>query len=119
VGSVTASLPLTQVREVILPGALTRVPRAAKPILGVMNVRGRVALIVDAGELLEGETSVRRQGSERIVMLDPRRRDLGLWVSEVLSIARLEAKAAPASAPRDHVLDAETISARVAELFSP
>jgi chemotaxis signal transduction protein len=54
-----------------------------------MNVRGRVAAIVDLGLLLGGSESGVGAAAERILILEPRRRDVGLWVSEVLSIGNL------------------------------
>jgi purine-binding chemotaxis protein CheW len=115
-GTRRLGLPLGQVREVVLPGPLSRVPRAAPGICGVMNVRGRVVLIADGGLLLGGIASQVGASSERILILDPRRRNLGIWVSEVVSIAQLgeEASFAPA---RESLLDAEELASRVAQLF--
>jgi purine-binding chemotaxis protein CheW len=118
-GKRRAALPLNQVREVILPGPLIRVPHAPRSILGAMNVRGRVVLVIDAGLLLNGGSSRSDSATERILVLDPRRRDLGLWVSEVLQIAQLGDDAEAAPTERDQLLDAEGLAQRIAQLFEP
>jgi chemotaxis signal transduction protein len=84
------SLPLSGVREVVVCGPLVRLPRAPPVLRGAMNVRGRVATVVDLGLLLglsEGGTT--GAPAERVLVLEPRRRDVGLWVSEVVSIGNL------------------------------
>ena len=48
------ALPLAAVREVVVqPEGLVRVPRAPGPVLGVVNLRGRVVTVVDFPLLLE------------------------------------------------------------------
>jgi purine-binding chemotaxis protein CheW len=83
------ALPLTAVREVVVPPAqFTRVPRAPAPVRGVMNLRGRVVMVVELGGLLAlppGE-----QPGGRILLLDRGRRDLGLLVTDVDGIESLE-----------------------------
>jgi chemotaxis signal transduction protein len=91
-------LPLSDVREVALPGSLSRVPLAAAAVLGVMNLRGRIVLVVDLGLLLGLAAAGRGGVAERIVVLDEGRRDLGLLVSEVVEISNL---AAPVGDPTE------------------
>ena len=124
------ALPLSAIREVVIPPAqITRVPRAPAPIRGVINLRGRVVTVVELRRLLGlGEpTSV----SQKIVLLDRGRRDLGLLVSEVDGIEVIE-KVAPAPGKVDPsvkgvarlkglavtVLDPEGIDAAVASSFA-
>ncbi len=90
-GARGCSLPLSGVREVVACGPLVRVPRAAPVLRGVMNVRGRVATVVDLGLLLGLASSGQGALAERVLILEPRRRDIGLWVSEVVSIGNLKA----------------------------
>ena len=83
------ALPLPAVREVVIPPpAFTAVPRAPKAVRGVMNLRGRVITVVSLAALLELPAADAGEG--RIVLLDRRRRDLGLWVTDVESIEPLE-----------------------------
>jgi chemotaxis signal transduction protein len=90
-GARGCSLPLSGVREVVACGPLVRVPRAPPVLRGVMNVRGRVASVVDLGLLLGLASSGQGGVAERVLILEPRRRDIGLWVSEVVSIGNLKA----------------------------
>jgi len=42
------AIPLAAVREIVVqPDGLVRVPRAPVPVLGVVNLRGRVVTVVD------------------------------------------------------------------------
>lgn len=124
------ALPLAAIREVVVPpGSFTRVPRAPPAIRGVMNLRGRVVTVVELRELLgltEGQSV-----SQKIVMLDRGRRDLGLLVTDVDGIESLE-RINPA--PGKHsaavrgvarlkgwavtVLDPEGVDGQVASLFT-
>jgi chemotaxis signal transduction protein len=119
-GARGCSLPLSGVREVVLCGRLVRVPRAPPVVRGVMNVRGRVASVVDLGLLLGWPAVGMGAAAERVLILEPRRRDIGLWVSEVVSIGNLEApgEAAPQEVQRPHVepLDWKNIWGRIERL---
>lgn len=46
------ALPLERVREVCPRAGVTRVPRAPAPVIGVMNLRGRVVTVVDLARCL-------------------------------------------------------------------
>jgi purine-binding chemotaxis protein CheW len=124
------ALPLSAVREVVVPPAQwSRVPRAPEAIRGVINLRGRVITVVEMRALLgiAGEGSA----SQKIVLLDRGRRDLGLMVTEVEGIEPIE-RVAPApgkaaAAVRGvarlkglavTVLDPEGVDGAVAGLFN-
>ncbi len=89
VGDAIYGIALSAIREVALPGPLSRIPNAADPLLGVMNLRGRIVVVADMGLLLGLEPSGLGSATERLLVLDEGRRDLGLLVSEVLLIANL------------------------------
>ncbi len=126
------SLPLSSVREVVVPpGRFTRVPRAPPAISGVMNLRGRVVTVVELRQLLglpEGPTP-----PSRLLLLDRGRRDLGFLVTDVDGIEALErvSAAAPGKAALAvkgvarlkglgvTVLDPEGLDAAVVALFTP
>src|SRR4051794_38869927 len=56
VGPLFLALPLTAVREVVLPpDRLSKVPRAPASLLGIMNLRGRVVTVVDLAHALPDE----------------------------------------------------------------
>jgi purine-binding chemotaxis protein CheW len=131
VGGERCGLPLQAVREVVLPPATwTRVPRAPPVVAGVMNLRGRVVLVVRLQALLDGAGAGEPGPSARVLLLDRGRRDLGLLVGTVEGIEPLE-KVAPLpglarpgcrglgqvnGAPVT-VLDADALDAAVGALF--
>lgn len=83
------ALPLSAVREVVVPAAAySRVPRAPPAVCGVMNLRGRVVTVVALERLL----GLGKNGAsgQRVILLDRGRRDLGLLVGEVSGIESLE-----------------------------
>lgn len=120
-------VPLSQVRTVVLPRPLSRVPRAPEPMLGIMNLRGRVVSVVDLAALLGAERSA---APGKVLLIDRGRTELGLAVGEVTGIVPLEPRLrAPEGAPRfvtgiaqDRegtvtLLDALALDAEVAALF--
>ena len=121
------AVQLSQVRTVVMPRPLSRVPRAPPAMLGIMNLRGRVVGVVDLAALL-GQPPGRSPG--KVLLIDRGRTDLGLAVGEVTGIAPLEpVMRAPEGAPRfvtavarDEqgtvtLLDAAALDAEVAALF--
>lgn len=123
------ALPLPAVREVVVPPEQwSRVPRAPEAIRGVINLRGRVVTVVELRALLGilGEGAA----SQKIVLLDRGRRDLGLMVTEVEGIEPIErvspAPGKAAAAVRGvarlkglavTILDPEGLDSAVAGLF--
>lgn len=47
VGEQTFGVPIARVRDVFVPGRITRVPGAPKEIAGVLNLRGRIVTVMD------------------------------------------------------------------------
>lgn len=81
------ALALLAVREVVTaPVGFTRVPRAPAAVKGVINLRGRVVMVVDLSVLLDVPTGVGMQ----LLLLDRGRREFGLLVANVESIEPLE-----------------------------
>ena len=123
------ALPLEAVREVVvLPAHWSRVPRAPPAIPGVINLRGRVVTVVELRSLLGvgGQSA-----SQKIILLDRGRRDLGLLVTEVDGIESIEriipGPGHPTSSVRGvarlsgspvSVLDAEGVDNAVTSLFA-
>jgi len=89
VDSTRYALPLGAVREVVVqPDGLVRVPRAPPPVLGVVNLRGRVVTVVDFPLLLELPRPT--HSSRKLILLDRGRRDLALSVTDVEGIETVE-----------------------------
>jgi purine-binding chemotaxis protein CheW len=123
------ALPLAAVREVVVPPEYcSKVPRAPDAIRGVINLRGRVVTVVELGSLLGLPNA--DAPSQRIVLLDRGRRDLGLLVTDVEGIEPIEkvgqAPGKAVSAVRGvarlkgmavTVLDPEGVDGAVAGLF--
>lgn len=87
------ALPLSAVREVVVPGVMSRVPRAPAAVRGIMNLRGRVVTVVDLGTLLAvAPLPAEAQGTPlgKVVLLDRGRRDLGILVGEVDAIVAID-----------------------------
>jgi chemotaxis signal transduction protein len=121
VGEAVYAIPLSSIREVALPGPLSRIPNAAGPLLGVMNLRGRIVVVADMGLLLGVEPSRLGGAAERLLVLDEGRRDLGLLVSEVLLIANLGGLGEEEEGPKIEAAETftgEGLAARVANLLA-
>ncbi len=96
VGGNRIALPLTSIREVVVPPSkLSRVPRAPEAILGIMNLRGRVVAVVDLAYIMPA-SSLRggmphvpgaQLATGRVLLLEHARREIGLLVSEVEGIS--------------------------------
>jgi purine-binding chemotaxis protein CheW len=123
------ALPLAAVREIVVqPDGLVRVPRAPAPVLGVVNLRGRVVTVVDFPLLLDLPRPVPPQ--RKLILLDRGRRDLALSVTDVEGIEMVEKVS---TQPRESrapvrgvtrvkgvavtVLDADAVDVAVTRLF--
>jgi purine-binding chemotaxis protein CheW len=92
-------LPLAAAGQVVPPPRqYTRIPRSPPEALGVMNVRGRIVTVVDFARLLALPRTV-EAGMPRVIVLEARKRDLGLLVDEVVGIEVLERERAVAGGP--------------------
>ncbi len=134
IGEERYGLPLAAVREVVEPAPMSRVPCAPGPVLGIMNLRGRVVTVVSLAGLLEvqaGATVDVEAPRGKVVLLDRARRDLGLLVSEVDGVhelseiapapgeafAAIKGVARPAHGGAVTVLDADGLDRQVASWF--
>ncbi|MBL8764474.1 MAG: purine-binding chemotaxis protein CheW [Phycisphaerae bacterium] len=95
------AVDILAVQEISRPTALTRVPRAARGVEGVINLRGRVIPVVDARARL-GMPSPVAAGDERsrIIVVGVGGRTLGFIVDrvhEVLRVGAAQLEPAPAS----------------------
>lgn len=81
-------LPLSAVREILKPSPITRVPRAAPHVLGIISVRGSVTTVVDLRERLR---LPRADGDRnaRILLVSRGEEVIGLRVDRVEQVRRL------------------------------
>jgi twitching motility protein PilI len=92
--------PREDVREVIVPPRLTRIPGAKPWMLGVANVRGNLLPVTDLGSLL-GWPVAPESRAQRVLTFNSDRLPAGLLVDEVAGYRSF----APADQRPDHVSD--------------
>jgi len=123
------ALPLSAVSQVVVqPEGLVRVPRAPTPVLGVVNLRGRVVTVVDFSLLLELPSP--QQLQRKLILLERGRRDLALSVTDVEgfeTVDKVSAQPRESRAPvrgvtrvkgaAVTVLDADALDVAVTRLF--
>jgi purine-binding chemotaxis protein CheW len=86
------ALPLGAVREVVLPRPpFARVPRVSEAVHGVMNLRGRVVVVVDLAALVGLPRQPLQDGVGQVLILDQGKRAVGLLIGGVQGVEDLEA----------------------------
>jgi purine-binding chemotaxis protein CheW len=100
----TFALPLGDVREILVPPPITLVPRAARDVLGIVSVRGRLVTVIELATRmgLDRHSDVPSVATkrERVLLVESQAQEtMGLRVDEVLSVYRLgEAEIEPSAA---------------------
>lgn len=79
------ALPIRRVREVLPSRPLTRFPGAARPVCGLIGVRGRVVTVVDLGLALGLDSSAIPE--HRILLTEWSDVPVGLAVGQVAGVA--------------------------------
>ena len=90
---------MAQVREVVRPERITRVPGAPTTVRGIVNVRGAIVTVLDLAALLTGERAV-TAGS--VVLLEHGTRFIGLAVDTVRDVQIVDLARDTASAVSTH-----------------
>lgn len=90
-------LPINAIQEIIMPQALTKIPRAPEFVEGVINLRGHIIPIIDAKRKFN--ISATAAGiDKRIIVIEHTNHTVGLIVdsvSEVVQIKSADIEAAP------------------------
>src|SRR5512143_2421840 len=87
VASERYALPLSAVREVVVPQPpFARVPRASEAVRGAMNLRGRVIAVVDLAALVGLPAQPLAPAAGHVLILDAGKRALGFLVGAVLGV---------------------------------
>lgn len=79
--------PVSAVREVVPLARVARLPGAPVSILGLINVRGSIVTVVNAGELLHPGAPARAQ--TMVLVVDVGERGVGLAVERVADVRAL------------------------------
>lgn len=117
------AVPISQVREVIRVGDLTRVPEAPRHIRGVTNLRGRILPVVELRSRL-GLAPLDTPGPRaRIIVVETDGRILGLLVDSVSHVLKvtagmvIDAPAEVTSAQGNYVTGVARIDSRLVILL--
>jgi purine-binding chemotaxis protein CheW len=82
------AVPLSEVREILVPPPLTAIPRAPREVMGILSVRGLLVTVIDPRHKLRlvAPPPTRRA---RILLVPQGPETMGLFVEEVLQVYRL------------------------------
>ncbi len=83
------AIPLSQVREILLPQPITRLPGCGPEVCGLVGLRGRILTIFDFGAAL-GLTPAASVQDHRLLMVEHRGEIVGGAVEEVLAVTHAE-----------------------------
>jgi len=128
VASERYALPLSAVREVVVPHPpFARVPRASEAVRGVMNLRGRVVAVVDLAALVGLPPQPLEAAAGHVLILDHGKRALGFLIGAVLGVETIPPPAdapgglvrgvAPASGGAVTLLGADALTSEAERLF--
>jgi len=128
VASERYALPLSAVREVVVPHPpFARVPRASEAVRGVMNLRGRVVAVVDLAALVGLPPQPLEAAAGHVLILDQGKRALGFLIGAVLGVETIPPPAdapgglvrgvAPASGGAVTLLGADALTSEAERLF--
>lgn len=90
-------LPINAIQEIIMPQALTKIPRTPEFVEGVINLRGHIIPIIDAKRKFNISATVAGI-DKRIIVIEHTNHTVGLIVdsvSEVVQIKSVDIEAAP------------------------
>jgi purine-binding chemotaxis protein CheW len=82
-------VPITQVREIILVGTISRLPRAPNYLQGVINLRKNVIPVIDLRTLL-GLPAPEISADSRILVVQVSHRLVGILVDAVCEVLRIQ-----------------------------
>ncbi|WP_206811193.1 chemotaxis protein CheW [Paradesulfitobacterium ferrireducens] len=103
------AVPMSAVREIIVPPQIRSVPNAKGHVRGIISLRTKVITVLNLAQLLKLDSiSSVTELQRRIVVLEDKEVLLGIEVDEVkevLDIARYELEPPPAAVGRETFLD--------------
>ena len=107
---------LADVREVVVPGIMSRIPKAPDCALGVVNHHGRIYTVLDAGRITGGGGT---RAPALVVILDVKGRRVAVGADKVEGIGPLEVEDGLARLGERAVtvLDASQLMSEVDQVF--
>jgi len=93
----TYAVEIAMIAEILKPPPITEVPRAARSVLGVVSVRGKLVTVIDLRRRFRlAEPPIDRKS--RILLADSGDEQIGMLVDEVMQVYRLaESEIEPAN----------------------
>jgi purine-binding chemotaxis protein CheW len=82
------ALPAARIQEIQRASGITRVPHAPAPVHGIVNLRGRVLVVVDLRQRLGAPPALAGERS-RILVVFSRERSIGLLVDAAHQVVKL------------------------------
>lgn len=83
----------SEIREVVRPLPLTRVPMGPDHILGLANIHGQIVSIIDAGKVSSlPETAGDPHSRTRFLVLRHPVMHVGIWVDEVKRLRKVDSQ---------------------------
>jgi purine-binding chemotaxis protein CheW len=92
-------IDLHAVREILPVRRATRLPGSPAYVAGLINVRGTIVTVIDLGARLDGNSSLRSDGS--IILVEYRQKLVGIAVAEVNDVMMLPAESIERATARD------------------
>ena len=102
-------IPILQVREIIRYTSLTRVPRSAAFIEGVLNLRGQVIPVINLRKRF-GLPAIEHTSSSRIVVVEVQQQTVGVTVDSVNAVRGIDESQIDPPPPMGTQIDTEFIS---------
>jgi purine-binding chemotaxis protein CheW len=82
---------ISQVKEIILPTQITRIPNVPDFIEGVLNLRGQIAAIINLRKRL-GKEPKKNDESTRIIVIEHNNATIGMMVDSVSEVKYLSSE---------------------------
>ncbi len=82
---------ISQVKEIILPTQITRIPNVPAFVEGVLNLRGQIAVIVNLRKRL-GKEPKKNDENTRIIVIEYGNSTIGMMVDSVSEVKYLSSK---------------------------
>jgi len=83
------ALPITEVKEIMKTGVITFVPNAPDFIRGIINLRGKIVVVIDLEKRFLIEREEKELERKHVIIIERGENTFGLMVDEVTEVLRL------------------------------